>query len=79
MVNNLGPIDRVGAGGLDAVGNEFLLFKKHRPPFAFKKDTVTSAVHTFEVRPENILSVSGTTVAIGTMSALGQKQTCAVH
>ena len=27
MVNNLGPIDRVGAGGLDAVGNEFPLFK----------------------------------------------------
>ena len=47
-MNNLGPINRVGAGGLDAAGNEFLLFKKTSPPFAFKKDAVASAVHTFE-------------------------------
>ena len=44
-----------------------LLIKNFGPPFAFKKEAGASAVHTFEVRPENILSVRGMTVTIETM------------
>ena len=64
MVTALALTNRVGMGG-HAVGKETMvqLLENFSLPPAFKKDMVASAVHTFALRPKNIVIVRGKPVA----------------